>query len=83
MGPVDLMIQIRDGELAVWSGSKKLHIFDLSILDPSKAESAEAPPSFDWNHEGREFRIILLSAEWAGAGKEARLTGGDVLVLEK
>ena len=83
LGPVDLMIQIRDGELAVWSGSKKLHIFDLAVLDPSKAESAEAPPSFDWNHEGREFRIILLSAEWAGAGKEARLTGGDVLVLEK
>jgi hypothetical protein len=83
LGPDDLMIQIRDDELAAWSGSKKLQVFNLSIFDLSKAESAEAPPSFDWNHEGREFRIILLSAEWAGAGKEARLTGGDVLVLEK
>lgn len=83
LGPDDLRIQIRDGKLAAWSGSKKLHDFDLPVLDPSKAESAEAPPTFDWNYEGREFRIVVLSAERAGTGKEALLNSGDVLVLEK
>jgi hypothetical protein len=83
LGPDNLKIRIRDGKLAAWSGSKKLHVFELSHLDPLKAESAEAPPSFDWNFEGREFRIMVLSAEWAGAGKEARLISGAVQVLEK
>lgn len=83
LGPSDLAIKIRDAELSAWSGSKKLHVFDLPLLDPSKAESAESPPSFDWNFEGREFRVMVLSAEWAGAGKEARLISGAVQVLEK
>jgi len=83
LGPDDLRIQIRDGKLAAWSGSKKLHDFDLPVLDPSKAESAEAPPTFDWTFEGREFRVMVLSAGWAGTGKAARLTGGEILVLEK
>jgi hypothetical protein len=79
-----LEIWRRNGELAAYAGSKKLHAFDLSTIDPESAESAAAPPGFPWSFEGREFLVVILEAEWRKTSPSTReLTRADVIVFEK
>ncbi len=71
-------------ELGAYAGSKKLHSFDLSMIDPATAESAATPPGFPWTFEGREFLVLILEAEWQKTSESHRdLTSADVIVLEK
>jgi hypothetical protein len=58
-----LEIWRKKNELGAYAGSKKIHTFDLSQIDPATAESVAMPPSFPWNFEGREFLILILEAE--------------------
>lgn len=79
-----LEIWRKNNELGAYAGSKKLHTFDLSMIDPATAMSAATPPSFPWNFEGREFLILVLKAEWQKTSESHReLTSTDVIVLEK
>jgi hypothetical protein len=79
-----LEIWRKKNELGVYAGSKKLHTFDLSTIDPSTAESAAMPPSFPWSFEGREFLVLILEAEWQKTSESNReLTSADVIVFEK
>jgi hypothetical protein len=79
-----LEIWRKGGELAAYAGSKKLHAFDLSTIDPANAESAASPPSFPWSFEDREFLIVILEARWDKKSESSRdLTSADVIVFEK
>jgi len=79
-----LEIWRKKNELGAYAGSKKLHTFDLSQIDPATAESVAMPPSFPWNFEGREFLILVLEAEWQKTSESEReLTSADVIVFEK
>jgi hypothetical protein len=79
-----LEIWRKGGELAAYAGSKKLHAFNLSQIDPKTAESAATPPSFPWSFEGREFLLVIYEAQWEKTAADVReLTRADVIVLEK
>jgi len=79
----DPQIGIHAEQVVARSGGKTLHVFDLSGINPTTAEAADAPPSFEWKYGNREFLVILLSASWRGSGKAARLVSAKTLVLEK
>ena len=79
-----LEIWRKKGELAAFAGTKKLHAFDLSTIDPETAEKSDAPPGFPWSFEGREFLVVILEAEWNKTSESQReLTSADVVVFEK
>jgi hypothetical protein len=79
-----LEIWRKKNELGVYAGSKKLHAFDLSTIDPATAESAATPPSFPWSFEGREFLVLILEAEWQKTSESQRdLTSADMIIFEK
>lgn len=79
-----LEIWRKNNELAAYAGSKKLHAFNLSQIDPKAAEFAPTPPSFPWSFEGREFLLIILEARWDKTAESAReLASANVIILEK
>ena len=80
----DLEIRRNGSELAAYDGSKKIHTFDLSQIDPTNAESAASPPSFPWSFEGREFLVLILKAQWHTKSESAReLKSANAIVFEK
>lgn len=79
-----LEIRRKDSELAAYAGSKKLHAFDLSGIHPDAPAKADQPPGFPWEFEGREFRIVVLNAQWHEKSEsESELISADIVVLEK
>jgi hypothetical protein len=79
-----LEIWRKKGELGAYAGTKKLHAFDLSTIDPEAAEKSDAPPAFPWSFEGREFLVVILEAQWDKNSESSReLTSADVIVFEK
>lgn len=79
-----LEIWRKGAELAAYAGSKKLHTFDLSSIQPDPAEFAATPPSFPWSFEGRDFLLLILEAQWDQKSESVReLISVDVIVLEK
>jgi hypothetical protein len=79
-----LAIRVEKNDLAAFAGPEKVHAFDFSNIDPDAAEGAAAPPEFLWSFEGREFRVVVIKAEWdqAAAG-ERELKSAAFVVLEK
>ena len=79
-----LEIWRKKGELGAYAGTKKLHAFDLSTIDPEAAKNSAAPPAFPWSFEGREFLVVILEAQWDKTSESSReLTSADVIVFEK
>lgn len=79
-----LEIRRKDSQLAAYAGSKKLHAFDLSTIDPAAAAKADSPPGFPWEFEGRKFRVVILNAQWNKKSERVSdLVSVDVVVFEK
>jgi hypothetical protein len=79
----NLYVKMKEGHLVGMVNSRIDKQFDFDTLFPDAAK-ASAPPSFEWNVDGRTFSIIITSSYWETHPDGKRQPDGvSFLVLEK
>ncbi len=79
-----LFVTLKDGDLVATAADETVVVFPLRELTKAEVEKAGKAPAFEWNHDGRQWKVLVLRAEWVIDSDGTRqVTDGSVMVLER